>query len=127
MIVNGHAGRIGEGDINLLEQGNPGRKKRQTDNAILLPFQFNSTAEQIAVCGDDRGCLYDFALTGDREVAIATKRDFEILATAVASLGIILGHCIYCYTLCIPDDNSHVQILLAVITVYWAKSTTLYF
>ena len=52
-----------------------GRKRRQLQPPVNLDHSydsFNYTAEQIALCGDDSACLFDFAVTGDKDAAVTT-------------------------------------------------------
>lgn len=51
------------------------RKRRQAPVDENLPYSygsFNYTTEQIAVCGDDQACLFDYAVTGRKDFAETT-------------------------------------------------------
>ena len=65
-------------DINLFK--NPTRKRRQAAQAPFVNAdQLNYTAEHIALCGDDKACLFDFFMTGERDFAVTTidsKKNF---------------------------------------------------
>ena len=57
------------------------------DHTPLFFAQLNPTVEQIAVCGEDQQCLYDFVNTGNKKLAVATieianknTKDSEILS-----------------------------------------------
>ena len=65
------------------------RRKRQSTETYDPVFieQLNFTDEQIALCGDDEGCLFDFVVTGEAEVARATMEDNEDTATSITALG----------------------------------------
>ena len=44
------------------------------DHTPVFVTQLNPTAEQIAVCGEDQQCLYDFVNTGNEEIAVSTMK-----------------------------------------------------
>lgn len=60
----------------LLEPDEIGQRKRRqaaTNNKLPLTYNtFNYTTEQRALCGDDRACLFDFAVTGQEDLARIT-------------------------------------------------------
>ena len=47
------------------------------DHTPVFVAQLNPTSEQIAVCGEDKQCLYDFAQTGNKEIAVSTMETAE--------------------------------------------------
>ena len=47
------------------------------DHTPVFVTQVNPTAEQIAVCGEDHQCLYDFMNTGNQEIAVSTMKIAE--------------------------------------------------
>ena len=52
------------------------RLKRQAPNFNPLFYEdLNFTEAQIMICEGIRECLYDFAITGDPEVALVTLED----------------------------------------------------
>ena len=44
------------------------------DHTPVFVAQLNPTSEQIAVCGEDKQCLYDFVQTGNEEIAVSTMK-----------------------------------------------------
>lgn len=66
-----------------------GRRRRQlpeTEDPPLSYENFTFTAEQIELCGDDNACLFDFAITGRREVAEITLESGNNFTDAVETL-----------------------------------------
>ena len=44
------------------------------DHTPVFVAQLNPTSEQIAICGEDKQCLYDFVQTGNEEIAVSTMK-----------------------------------------------------
>ena len=53
------------------------------------------TDEQRAICNDDKSCLFDFAVTGDKEIAITTLEAAEEIQRVQ---GIISKHKTFAYS-----------------------------
>ena len=64
---------------------NAQRGKRQSFTP-LFPDEIEYTAEQRAICGDDRGCLFDFAATGSKDVAEENLESVVELENTTSSL-----------------------------------------
>ena len=65
------------------------RRKRQAATPMMFPDEIEYTDEQRAVCGNDRGCLFDFAVTRSQEVAnqnLETVEDFENTTSNLSKL-----------------------------------------
>ena len=67
----------------------PGKRQAFTP---LFPDEIEYTDEQRAICGDDLGCLFDFAATGSREVARENLESVEELDNTTSSLSKELRH-----------------------------------
>ena len=52
----------------------------------MFSDQITYTAEQRELCGEDEECLYDFAQTGDANIAMNTKTTAETTAMNVKLL-----------------------------------------
>ena len=81
-----YAGLIGDEDIDLFRP-TAGRRRRQTHQAPILNADLlNYTAEHIALCGDDSACLFDFAVTGERDFAVTTIESGKNFTKTVETL-----------------------------------------
>ena len=49
----------------------------------------NYTDEHRAVCGNDPGCLYDYAVTGEKAVAVSVLEHVKNFTKKSAELGMI--------------------------------------
>lgn len=69
-----YAGKINETlDGDLFYRGSRKRRQAPVDENIPYSYEsFNYTTEQIAVCGDDQACLFDYAVTGQKDFAETT-------------------------------------------------------
>ena len=47
------------------------------DHTPVFTNQLDPTADQLAVCGEDKQCLYDYSVTGSVEIATATMKIAE--------------------------------------------------
>ena len=69
-----------------------GRKRRQAPSVngdrsgSYSSVPFNYTAEQRELCGDNNACLFDFAATGLKDLAMNTLENGENFTKAVATL-----------------------------------------
>ena len=55
------------------DRGVSGRRKRQVPTFTPIRFsELNFTDEQRDICGTDRACLFDLAVTGSKEFAMGT-------------------------------------------------------
>ena len=78
------------------------------DHTPVFVTQLNPTAEQIAVCGEDQQCLYDFVNTGNKELAVATieiannnTKDSKILSNKIKSIIIFNNKLHFYHHVCI--------------------------
>ena len=81
------AGNVSEYESLFSYHGSSYAAFQHLDHTPLFVAQLNPTAEQIAVCGEDQQCLYDFVNTGNKKLAVATieianknTKDSEILS-----------------------------------------------
>ena len=64
-----------------------GRRRRQVETFTPILFSsLNFTDEQRDVCGEDHACLYDLAVSGSEEFAMATKRSDDEFNKQVSEL-----------------------------------------
>ena len=71
------AGNVTESESLFSYQGSSHDAFQHPDHTPVFVTQLNPTAEQIAVCGEDQQCLYDFVNTGNREIAVSTMQIAE--------------------------------------------------
>ena len=64
------------------------RSNRQTFTPVYTE-ELNYTDEHRAVCGNDQGCLHDYALTGLRDAAVGVLDHAKNFTKKSAELGMI--------------------------------------
>ena len=87
------AGNVSESESIFSYHGSVYTAFQHLDHTPVFIAQLNPTNEQIAVCGGDQQCLYDFVNTGNKELAVATieiannnTKDSEILSKKLKSI-----------------------------------------
>ena len=87
------AGNVSESESLFSYRGSSHAAFQHLDHTPVFVTQLNPTAEQIAVCGEDKQCLYDFVNTGNEELAVATieiannnTKDSEILSKKLSKI-----------------------------------------
>ena len=83
-------GRVNSEDpVMFTNKSTAPRGKRQAFTPLFADeIEYND--EQRAICGNNRGCLIDFAATGDREVARENLESVEELDNTTSSLSTTL-------------------------------------
>ena len=71
------AGNVSESESLFSYHGSSHVAFQHPDHTPVFVTQLNPTAEQIAVCGEDQQCLYDFVNTGNQEIAVSTIKIAE--------------------------------------------------
>lgn len=75
-----------DGDLFRSQVGRRRRQLPESEDPPLSYENFNFTAEQIELCGEDNACLFDFAATGRKEVAEITLETGNNFTDAVETL-----------------------------------------
>ena len=70
-------GNVSESESLFSYDGSSYAMFQHPDHTPVFVAQLNPTSEQIAVCGEDKQCLYDFAQTGNKEIAVTTMKTAE--------------------------------------------------
>ena len=70
-----HTGNVTESESLFSYRGSSHVSFQHPDHTPVFVTQLNPTAEQIAVCGEDQQCLYDFVNTGNEEIAVSTMQN----------------------------------------------------
>ena len=63
-----------------------GQRGKRQSTTMQFPDEIEYTAEQRAICGNDLGCLFDFAATRSKDVAEENLESVEELENTTSSL-----------------------------------------